>query len=81
MRDQALEALLARRGAVTRIATGLGISTAAVSQWRRIPPERLEEVARIMEVTPEALLPTVPAPTGAPRLAPKIAIRRRRPRR
>ena len=52
-------------GAVTRIATGLGISTAAVSQWRRIPPERLEEVARIMEVTPQALLPT--APTGAPR--------------
>ena len=77
MRDQALEALLARRGAVTRIATGLGISTAAVSQWRRIPPERVEEVARIMEVAPDTLLP-IAATAGAPRLAPKIAIRRRR---
>jgi pyruvate kinase len=78
MRDKVLETLLAQRGAVTRIAVGLGISTAAVSQWRRVPPERVEEVARIMEVTPETLLRPDPLPSGAPRLAPKIPIRRRR---
>src|SRR4028119_1688686 len=66
MRDQALEALLARRGAVSRIATGLGISTAAVSQWRRIPPERLEEVARITEGTPQAPRPPAPHPRRPP---------------
>lgn len=57
MRDPSLEALLARRGAVTRIAAGLGISTAAVSQWRRVPEERVEEVARIMGVPPATLRP------------------------
>jgi pyruvate kinase len=78
MRDKALEDLLARRGAVTRIATGLGISTAAVSQWRRIPPERVDEVARIMEVSTETLLRPDSLPAGAPRLASRIPIRRRR---
>jgi pyruvate kinase len=78
MRDKALEDLLARRGAVTRIASGLGISTAAVSQWRRVPPERVEEVARIMEVPPETLLHSEPSFAGASRLASRIPIRRRR---
>jgi pyruvate kinase len=78
MRDKSLEDLLARRGAVTRIATGLGISTAAVSQWRRIPPERVDEVARIMEVSTETLLRPDSPPAGAHRLASRIPIRRRR---
>ncbi|SHJ51130.1 pyruvate kinase [Roseomonas rosea] len=78
MRDKALETLLTQRGAVTRIATGLGISTAAVSQWRRIPPERVEEVARIMDVPPETLFQPDPKPAGAPRMANRIPIRRRR---
>jgi len=78
MRDKSLEALLAQRGAVTRIATGLGISTAAVSQWRRIPPERVEEVARIMEVPPESIARPETPPAGAARLSSRIPIRRRR---
>jgi len=77
MRDKQLEDLLARRGAVTRIASGLGISTAAVSQWRRIPPERVDEVARIMEVAPDTLR-APPAPQPAPRPSSRIPIRRRR---
>lgn len=84
MRDPNLEALLARRGAVTRIATALGISTAAVSQWRRVPEDRVEEVARAMDVAPETLREpeTVPRPSrpeGASlRMAARIPLRRRR---
>ena len=48
MRDPTLEALLAQRGAVTRIATALGISTAAVSQWKRVPDDRVADVARAL---------------------------------
>ena len=62
MRDPALEDLLARRGAITRIATELGISTAAVSQWKRVPDDRVADVARIMGVPPATLRPDLTAP-------------------
>ncbi|WP_376093291.1 pyruvate kinase [Roseomonas sp. CCTCC AB2023176] len=82
MRDKALEDLLARRGAVTKIATALGISTAAVSQWKRVPPERVEEVARLMEVPADSLRDPLPAARpAAAALRPagnRLPIRRRR---
>jgi pyruvate kinase len=87
MRDPTLEALLAQRGAVTRIATALGISTAAVSQWRRVPDDRVTEVARAMNVPPESVRPdlgTNPGPEApkrdlaAPRIASRMPLRRRR---
>ncbi len=92
MRDPALEALLLQRGAVTRIATALGISTAAVSQWKRVPDDRVGEVARALGVAPTvvrpdaaslaATLPDAPpiAPRegNAPRMATRIPLRRRR---
>jgi pyruvate kinase len=62
MRDPALEALLAMRGAVTRIATALGISTAAVSQWKRVPDDRVAEVAKALGVTPEQVRPDLAEP-------------------
>ena len=69
MRDPSLEALLAQRGAVTRIATALGISTAAVSQWKRVPDDRVAEVARALNLTPEAVRPDLggAVPPEAPR--------------
>jgi pyruvate kinase len=57
MRDPALESLLAQRGAVTRIATALGISTAAVSQWKRVPEDRVAEVARALGLPASAVRP------------------------
>lgn len=86
MRDPALENLLSQRGAVTRIATALGISTAAVSQWKRVPDDRVAEVARALGVAPDAVRPDVPAqPPEAPRregpllrMANRIPLRRRR---
>lgn len=83
MRDPALEEAFARRGAITRIATELGISTAAVSQWRRVPDERVADVARILGVAPEILRPDLsalpsPKPEGPIRMVSRPALRRRR---
>ena len=58
-RDESLEELLSRRGMVTKLAEGLGISTAAVSQWRRIPQDRIDDVERITGVTREKLRPVL----------------------
>jgi pyruvate kinase len=55
MRDPNLTELLARRGAVTRIAAALEISTAAVSKWRRIPAKRAAQVAAALGVQVDAL--------------------------
>ena len=85
MRDPSLEALLTQRGAVTRIATALGISTAAVSQWRRVPEDRVAEVARALGVPPVAVRPDVPEPPETPRregfarpMPQRVPLRRRR---
>ncbi len=80
MRDPALEDILARRGAVTRIAAALNISTAAVSQWKRIPPDRVADVARLFNLPPERLgaAPPPPDPKGLPRMASRIPLRRHR---
>jgi len=85
MRDPALEALLARRGTVKQIAAALGISTAAVSQWKRIPEDRVSEIAKALNLPPASLRPDLaPAPphsepsTGAPRMVARPVLRRRR---
>lgn len=56
-RDDALDRLLQIRGAGKRIADGLGISTAAVSQWRRVPKDRVEQVAQILDVPAREIRP------------------------
>ena len=82
MRDPALEDLFARRGAITKIATELGISTAAVSQWKRVPDERVLDVARILGMPPAQIRPDLteaPAPRPEPvRQSARLAFRRRR---
>ena len=85
MRDPALEALLARRGTVKQIAAALGISTAAVSQWKRIPEDRVPDIAKALNLPPASLRPDLaPAPphsepsTGAPRMVARPVLRRRR---
>ncbi|MBE9604610.1 pyruvate kinase [Acetobacteraceae bacterium H6797] len=83
MRDPILEEILARRGMVTRIASELGISTAAVSQWRRVPEERVIEIARLLDMPPELLRPDIPAARlaraeGLPRAPSRVPMRRHR---
>jgi pyruvate kinase len=57
MRDQCLDRLMQIRGATKRLAEGLGISTAAVSQWERVPRDRVVQAARILGVSPCDLRP------------------------
>lgn len=57
MRDRVLEELMERRRMNARIAECCQISTAAVSQWRRVPQKHLEKVAKISGLSPAALRP------------------------
>jgi pyruvate kinase len=57
MRDPVLSQAFERRGAVTRVAKALGISTAAVSTWRRVPQGRVEAVSEVLGVPPQELRP------------------------
>ena len=43
--------------AVTEIAVTLGVSRAAVSQWRRVPERHLTTVARITGISKRVLRP------------------------
>lgn len=61
MRDPALDELFQRRGAVKRVADALGISTAAVSQWRKVPARRVPAVAKALGVAPDELRPGLSA--------------------
>lgn len=42
-----MQLIRSRRGLSSKIAKALGLSSSAVPQWKRIPPARLWEVARI----------------------------------
>jgi pyruvate kinase len=59
MRDHCFDRLMQIRGATKRLADGLGISAAAVSQWERVPRERVVKAARILGVRPEDLRPDI----------------------
>jgi pyruvate kinase len=77
MREPSLERLLSLRGAVTRIATALDISTAAVSQWKRVPDDRAQDVANALGVPLDQVRPDLAAPP--PRVAPTLRAAQRTP--
>jgi pyruvate kinase len=56
-RDEALERLFSQRMMVTTLARALGLTTGAVSQWRRVPERHLAAVARIARVSKRRLRP------------------------
>jgi DNA-binding transcriptional regulator YdaS (Cro superfamily) len=53
---------LIRAFGVSRLATELGVTHGAVSQWRRIPAERVLDVERITGVGREELRPDLYPP-------------------
>lgn len=57
MRDPILSEAFERRGAVTRVAKALGITTAAVSTWKRVPKKRVDAVAAVLGVEAAQLRP------------------------
>ena len=57
VRDAILEEALRTRMAVTQIAETIGISRAAVSQWKRVPERHLAVVAKITRISKRRLRP------------------------
>ena len=53
--EQLLEYLNAEHGRRTRLAAELGITSGAISQWQRVPAERVLEVERITGIPREQL--------------------------
>lgn len=56
-RDPVLEAALQTRFAVKRIARLCGISSAAVSQWQRVPERHVWAVAKVTGLSAATLRP------------------------
>ena len=61
-RNPGLEAALSRRRAITEIAEALGVSRAAVSQWRQVPLRHLEAVAKLTGISKRKLRPDLYPP-------------------
>jgi len=59
-RDPVLEAALQTRRAVARIAQLAGISSAAVSQWQRVPERHVWAVAKVTGILAVTLRPDLP---------------------
>lgn len=49
-RDPVLTRLFMQRGAITTVASELGISRQAVSRWKHCPPEHVPVVARMFGI-------------------------------
>ena len=56
-RDPILEEAFRQRLAVTEIARAIGITRAAVSQWRRVPERHVAAVARLTKIPKRRLRP------------------------
>jgi pyruvate kinase len=59
MRDAILDQAFSIRGVNAKVARACGISTAAVAQWRRVPKERLETVAKVLGIPANQLRPDI----------------------
>lgn len=65
MRDDVLREAFGRRNAIKKVAAVCEISTAAVSQWRRVPAHHLDKVAAELGVSADALRPDLAARSAA----------------
>ncbi|MFT9360099.1 hypothetical protein [Acetobacter okinawensis] len=57
MRDAILTEIMMRRNANKRISAACGLSTAAVSQWTRVPRKHVETVSKLSGKQPHELRP------------------------
>jgi len=58
-RDRVMRRIYAERGLATRLAGELGLSNQAVQQWKRVPPEHVQSVAAILDMSPEDIRPDI----------------------
>jgi DNA-binding transcriptional regulator YdaS (Cro superfamily) len=64
--DPGLDAAIIAVGGARELARRLGISHSAVSQWTKVPAERLVEVERVTGVLREILRPDLYRPPRQP---------------
>lgn len=57
MKDAILTEIMMRRGANRAISEACGLSTAAVSQWKRVPKKHLDAVEQVTGVPASELRP------------------------
>jgi len=62
-----LKKAVSSKGSIAALARALGITRAAICQWRKIPAERVIEIERVTGVPRHELRPDLyaPADTGA----------------
>lgn len=63
--EPSLEAALKRIGGPTKLAKLLGIGPSAVTQWRRVPAERVPELARLTNIPRHELRPDLWEPPAS----------------
>jgi pyruvate kinase len=57
--DAAIAKIRGERGLSVKIAEALKIRKAAVYQWQRVPPLRVQKVAEIIDWPPEKIRPDI----------------------
>lgn len=63
-RDPHFHEFLMRRGRVNEIAAAAGVTKQAVSQWKRIPEDKAQQIADALSLSLHELRPDLwPAPT------------------
>lgn len=65
MMNITIKEIATRAGGVVALSTKLGLSRGAVSQWEKVPLERVNDVARITGIPRERLRPDVFGPAPA----------------
>jgi DNA-binding transcriptional regulator YdaS (Cro superfamily) len=60
-----MDSLRKQRGLMAKVASELGITRAAVATWKRVPAERVRDVARITGIAPHDLRPDLHDPPQA----------------
>lgn len=64
-RDPACAKIRASRGLSVRVAEACKIERAAVYQWKKVPIERVHQVAAVIGMTPEQIRPDIFKPSKA----------------
>jgi pyruvate kinase len=57
--DKVVAHIRATRGLSVRVAEACGIERAAVYQWKKVPVERVHQVAKALDMTPEQIRPDI----------------------
>jgi pyruvate kinase len=57
--DKTMTKIRTTRGLPTEVARACGIHRAAVYQWKRVPPQWVNKVAKLLDITPERIRPDI----------------------